>query len=149
MRTIALRFAENFAPEGGTIAAHQEVIDREGSVWYGKFGSPISMAVADAITKADDSRILLVRSGGSERWWAHLDEVQRDRPEEKLIPPYYDRVGDKFSCWFHVTKFERASKDVMQQCIVVSSGRPLSNASRHSMSPYFIIDYNESQEDVK
>lgn len=143
MRTIALRFAENFAPEGGTIAAHQEVIDREGSVWYGKFGSPISMKVAEAIVKDDDPRILLVRSGSSERWWAHLDKVQRERPEEKLIPSYYDRVGDKFSCWFHINRFERASKDIMSRCIVASSGKLLSNASRHSMSPYFIIEYKE------
>ena len=46
MRTIALRFAETFAPECGTIAAHQHMIDRHGFVWYGKLGNPVSLRVA-------------------------------------------------------------------------------------------------------
>ena len=36
MKTIALRFAENFAPDCWTIAAHQEVINKYGFTWYGK-----------------------------------------------------------------------------------------------------------------
>lgn len=140
MRTIALRFAENFAPESGTIAAHQEVINREGSVWYGKFGSPVSRSVAGTILEDPDPRILLIHSGGADRWWAHVDKIQRERPDASLVPSYYDRVGDKFSCWFHVTRFEKAPKDVMSKCVVPSSGRSLSSASRHSMSPYFVID---------
>ena len=40
MKTIALRFGETFSPEGGTIKAHQEVIDSCGYVWYGKLGRP-------------------------------------------------------------------------------------------------------------
>lgn len=31
----------------------------------------------------------------------------------------------------------------MSKCVVISSGKPLSLASRRSMSPYFIIDYQE------
>ena len=144
MKTVALRYAENFAPECGTIAAHQKVIEREGSVWYGKFGNPLSALVAREILKAETPRILLIRSGGVERWWAHVEDIQRERPDESLIPSYYNSVGDKFKCWFHVTRFERAPQDVMSHCVVASSGRTLSNASRHSMSPYFIVDYDES-----
>ena len=36
MRTIALRFSNNFAPEAGTIVEHQEIIAELGFVWYGK-----------------------------------------------------------------------------------------------------------------
>ena len=147
MRTVALRYAENFSPECGTIAAHQEVIEHEGSVWYGKFGSPISASVAGKLLRADTPRILLIRSGGADRWWAHVDRIQRERPDESLIPSYYERVGDKFNCWFHVPRFERAPKDVMSHCVVASSGRTLSNASRHSMSPYFIIDYKPKEQE--
>lgn len=42
MRTIALRFSNNFAPEEGTISAHEIVIAEKGFVWYGKLGSRIS-----------------------------------------------------------------------------------------------------------
>ncbi len=38
MRTIALRFGEHFSPKCGTIAAHEEIINDIGYVWYGKMG---------------------------------------------------------------------------------------------------------------
>ena len=41
MKTIALRFGENLAPECGTILAHDELIKENGSVWYGIFGNPL------------------------------------------------------------------------------------------------------------
>lgn len=34
MKTIALRFSNNFAPDIGTIEAHNEVIKEKGYVWY-------------------------------------------------------------------------------------------------------------------
>lgn len=144
MRTIALRFAENFAPECGTIAAHQAVIDRCGHVWYGKLGSAVSTKVASDILAGDDPRILLIHSGGADRWWAHVDAITRDDGEAAEHPGYYRDLSKKMGCWFRVTRFERAGRDVMSRCVVPSSGKPLTSASRHSMSPYFIIDYEEA-----
>ena len=139
--TIALRFAENFAPECGTIAAHQELIDTIGHVWYGKLGSPISSKIAREILGGEDPRFLLIHSGGQDRWWVHIEEIQRESPPVEEIPSYYrDRTSD-FNCWFKVKSFEVADKAIMSQCVVASSGKTLSSASRHSMSPYFIIDY--------
>ena len=143
MRTVALRFGENFAPECGTVAAHEQVIDEHGSVWYGKLGSPVSATVASSILEADDPMILLIHSGGSERYWAHVQSISRAIPDEQLIPSYYRQIAQKFGCWFEVTRFERAAKNVMSRCVVASSKKPLTEASRHSMSPYFIIDYHE------
>ena len=37
MKTVTLRYGENIAPEGGTIAAHNELISQNGGAWYGKF----------------------------------------------------------------------------------------------------------------
>lgn len=39
-----------------------------------------------------------------------------------------------------------ADKSVMGKCKVVSSGAPLSEVSRHSMSPYFVIEYSFDEE---
>lgn len=143
MRTIALRFAENFAPECGTIAAHQAVIDRCGYVWYGKLGSSVSAKVARELLANDDPRILLIHSGKNDRWWAHIDAITRDESEVTEHPTYYRDLSRKMGCWFRVTRFERADAKVLTRCLVVSSGKPLSSASRHSMSPYFIIDHKE------
>ena len=142
MRTIALRFAENFAPACGTIAAHQEVIDDVGHVWYGKLGSTVSARIACEILDNNDPRFLLIHSGGRGRWWGHFEKVQREAQPLDEIPEYYRGKADDFGCWFKVKRFERASADVMSRCVVASSGRTLSTASRLSMSPYFIIDFD-------
>lgn len=34
MRTIALRFADNYAPAEGTIKLHEDIINEFGYVWY-------------------------------------------------------------------------------------------------------------------
>lgn len=141
MRTVALRFAENFAPACGTIAAHQSLIETKGFVWYGKLGSPVSAKVASAILEAGDPRFLLIHSGGQDRWWAHIEAIQRETPPVDEIPEYYRGKAAGFSCWFKVVRFEPAARNVMSQCTVASSGKSLTSASRHSMSPYFIIDY--------
>ena len=141
MKTIALRFGETFAPEGGTIFAHQEMIDSHGFVWYGKLGSPISVTVAKELMEYDDPKLLLIHSGGSDRYWLHVECVQREIPDIECIPAYYRHQAKNFGCWFKVTRIEPAKKKVMSECVVRSSGKTLSLASRHSMSPYFIIDY--------
>ena len=145
MRTIALRFAENFAPDCGTIVAHQEVIDKRGFVWYGKLGSPVSAKVAGEILSEDDPCILLIHSGGVERWWAHIEAIKRETPELLGVPCYYRDRAEGFSCWFRVVGFERADAKVMSNCFVASSGKVLTEASRQSMSPYFIIDYKSKE----
>lgn len=144
MNTIALRFAESFAPDCGTIAAHEEVIAKKGFVWYGKLGSPISNKVAAQILKNPDPKVLLIHSGASERFWAHVCAITRDRVDEDAIPAYYRNKEEDFACWFKVLWFEKAAPNVMARCVVKSSGKPLSLASRHSMSPYFIIEYKET-----
>lgn len=68
MKTIALRFAENFAPEGGTIKAHQELIDKYGYVWHGKLGTKAADSKQKEIMKASEPRILLIHSGKFDRY---------------------------------------------------------------------------------
>ena len=40
-----------------------------------------------------------------------------------------------------ITEFVEAPKDIMSKCVVTSSGQLLGNVSKHSMSPYFKIEY--------
>ena len=129
MRTIALRFSNNFAPDIGTICAHNQLIDELGYVWYGKLGSKISAKVSTDIIKNETPKILLIHSGQLARYWAYIDKTQNEVPERERIPEYY--------------RFEEAPKDILSHCFVASSHALLSNASRHSMSPYFIIDVEE------
>lgn len=139
MITVALRYFDNFAPEGGTIIAHQKVIDEMGFVYYGKLGAPLSMKVIQQMMENDDKRFLLIHSGRQDRYWMYYDFVTRNEVDVSYVPEYYrDRASD-FKTWFKVTKIKTAPKNVMGHCFVNSSGRALGEVSRHSMSPYFII----------
>lgn len=145
MKTIALRFSENFSPTTGTIAEHQKLIDELGFVWYGKLGTAISTKVVNQIMQNEEPKILLIHSGKVDRYWARVSEVSRALPEINEIPEYYRDMTEKFQSWFKVIKFEEAPRDVMSHCVVASSQRPLSEVSKYSMSPYFIIDYEEAK----
>ena len=141
MKTIALRFGEHFAPPCGTIAAHQAIIEDKGYVWYGELGNTVSDKNVSAIMSAEKPRILLINSGKPDRYWANIAEIRKTTPDLDGIPEYYRDNVSKFKTWFKVLSFEPAPKNIMSQCFVASSGTPLGEVSKHSMSPYFIIEY--------
>lgn len=143
MKTIALRFAENFAPKDGTISAHKKIIDKKGYVWYGKLGSAVSAARICELLSQEEPRILLIHSGGPERYWAYIDNIEKTRPSDDEFPDYYRDMANKIKTWFRIVRFESADKKVISQCTVISSGSSLSEASRASMNPYFYVEYNE------
>ena len=86
MKTIALRFADRFAPEEGTIKAHQHIIDMYGFVWYGKMGNSVSGAILKELNEGNNPRILLIHSGKFDRYWAYISVAQRERPDKTYIP---------------------------------------------------------------
>lgn len=143
MKTIAMRFAETFAPKGGTIKAYNEIIKEKGYVWYGK---PVGKDKVRIILSDENPRILLIRSGKTGRYWAYLDDIRRVCPEPEVIPDYYRQEKDKFNAWFRIIRFEKVPANIMSQCTVVSSGAKLGHASHYSMSPYFFIDIPEEDE---
>lgn len=146
MKTIALRFGEHFAPEHGTIVAHQEIIDELGYVWYGKLGSTVSDEKITEIMKNECPKILLINSGKADRYWANIVEIKKTTPDIAGIPKYYRGNAEKFKVWFKVVSFEVAQKNIMSQCRVVSSGVPLGEVSKHSINPYYFIEYAEDKE---
>lgn len=141
MKTIALRFADSYAPKEGTIKLHQEIINTNGYVWYGKFGNTLSQKNIDLLMSQPDRRILLIKSGFPERYWAYFEEIKKEKPQDvENIPEYYRENTDKIRCWFKIKKIDKAENNVMSKFIISSSKMPLSEASKHSLNPYFIIE---------
>lgn len=127
MKTIALRFSENFAPSEGTIKANQDIIDSNGYVWYGKLGTKISNEAKNNILKEDVSKVLLIHSGKTDRYWAFIEDISFECPADiENIPPYYRSDRDKFKTWFKISRFEKAPKDILTKCVVESSKQQLS-----------------------
>ena len=89
MKTIALRFGEHFSPDCGTIAAHQQLIDEVGYVWYGKMGSPVATRIVEELKSQEDTKILLINSGKADRYRAHITEIIKETPPIEGIPEYY------------------------------------------------------------
>ncbi len=145
MKTIALRFADNYAPVDGTIKLHEDIINEYGYVWYGKFGNSISQKNIDMLLDMKDKKFLLIKSGGQERYWAHFTDIKKEEINVDAIPKYYRNDKAHIKCWFKITKFEKADPKVMSKCFVASNGSLLSNTSKYSMSPYFVIDYKEEE----
>ena len=145
MKTVALRFSDNFAPDLGTISAHNAVIQKYGFVWYGKLGAVVSKKVIDDILKNEKPRILLIHSGKADRYWAYIEKIQYELPDEKYIPSYYRDNAGIFKTWFKIVNIESAPGNILGKCKVASSKRQLSEVSKSSMNPYFIIDVEEEK----
>ncbi len=149
MDTIALRFSDNFAPPEGTIAAHMKYISENGSVWYGKLGLPVSSATCKTIMANDAPRILLIHSGKTSRYWAYVKSISHEPPALNEVPSYYRGQAENFHTWFLINNFVEAERDILSKCVVLSSGARLSDVSKGSMSPYFIIRYNDGAREEK
>ena len=147
MKTVALRFSDNYAPEEGMIFLHQQLIDKYGYVWYGKFGNGISEKNINEIMQNKSPRILLINSGLPDRYWAYISDIRKNDIELDKVPAYYRDRALSIKCWFKVNKIEPAEKNVMSKCVISSTGSLLSNSSKHSMNPFFIIDYKEEEND--
>ena len=93
-----------------------------------------------------DKKFLLIKSGCQERYWAHFTDIKKEEINVDTIPKYYRNDKDHIKCWFKITKFEKADSKVMSKCFVASNGSLLSNTSKCSMSPYFVINYEEGDE---
>ena len=146
MQTVALRFTDNYAPQEGTILAHENLLKKKGYVWYGKTGNALSSKVISAVMKTTPAKILLIQTGTIKRQWIYVDDISREYPGDGEYPGYYYDKKNKVKTWFRIIKIENAPKDIMSKCIVVSSGKTLASASRHSMNPYFRIELIEEKE---
>ena len=87
MYSIALRFAEKFSPDEGTIKAHQNLLEKKGFVWYGKMGNPVSDDNIAKVMSQENPRILLIHSGGQERYWAYVTAIKKEQPIDEEFPP--------------------------------------------------------------
>lgn len=140
MRTICLRFSDAYAPEQGTIKLHQDVIKKSGFVWYGKTSNKISKKYLEEILANGPAKILLLKAGGTERYWATMEEFSYS--EQKEHPSYYQNYLSNISTWIKISKIERAPDDIADKCLT-STGKVLSSILKKTFGAYFVIEYKE------
>lgn len=139
METIALKYNNSFASEAGTIEEHSKMLREKGYVWYGKLGTPLSKKNKETIVANKHPKILLVNNKNREYYWAYIDKIEY-QPEDDWIPEYYRARKHDFTTWFRIVKIEQTDREILTECRVTSSNRPL-NEAMNSMSPFFNISY--------
>ena len=140
MKTLALRYSDNYAPSDGTIGEHEKLINKNGFVWYGKFGNKVSQQVINDVLEKGTAKVLFIKSGREDIYYANVDKIQYNMPEEKYIPKYYSDSYDRVSVWFRITEFKKTDYDVVKDYYVISSDKRLDIASKHSMNSCFIVE---------
>lgn len=140
MKTIAIRFSDNFAPKEGTIAAHESLIKSNGYVWYGKMGSHrMSPHVIEEVMKNGEATILLIHTQSRIHYLAKVKEIKEKCPEPSLIPSYYrDRLSD-FANWFKIVSFEPVGEETLKE-FYTSGGNTIFDIYKKSMGSYFVVE---------
>jgi hypothetical protein len=135
----------------GTVALHKEVLERQGSVWFAKFGKTVSTstvsALNDQIKNAIPTFLYLVGKHGTLWFKCRLANVRQSAPEDaSLIPAYYEKnyAAKHARLWFLATSLESVPADESSQLIVVSSARKATEVMPKSMASLFLVTPNAS-----
>ena len=141
MKTIVLRFSDSFAPKGGTINAHKKFIDKFGYVWWGKKGLRISQKIVDELLNHGPCKIILVKSGTREQFWAMVEDILTECPDTSKVPMYYRDDIVLYGSFLKITKIEKAVGNVLNDCVVCSSNKRANEIIHKSSATYFMVNY--------
>ena len=141
MKTIVLRFSDSFAPKDGTLAEHQKMIKEHGFVWWGKRGPRISQKVVKDIIADGKGKVILVRGGTKEKYWATIEEISDGCPQKSMVPEYYRGDVAFYGSFLKIVSIERAEENVLENCFVCTTGAKMSDIINKAMASYFIVDY--------
>lgn len=130
-----------------TIDEHKKVINKSGSCWYGKFGKVISKRYLDDFTKDNLPATLFLFTAGSLHR-CKMTEYTYDRPTENY-PTYYDTflfTQKDFipHVFFKLTSIEKEELNILENFVVVSSGKPILYDLKKSISSFIVIQDKET-----
>lgn len=145
-RHLIVRYADLYAPSGGTVAAHKAVLKRLGFVWLAKFGRTIGasrIAAIDAQARSEVPTYVFLVKKEAGHYLATACKIERcvkelTGAERKYIPDYY-RSTWSVGAWFKVVEMEAFPPSALNRLIVVSSARPVSEVLSGSMAGAFIV----------
>jgi hypothetical protein len=139
---------------GDVVALHNEVVDQQGAVWFGKLGGTLSQSRIDWLNKQIEQNIstFLYLVKGNRRkstpYKADILAVSRDFPrkEKALIPPYYaEKKLLKFmNAWVKVGHIEQVEMADLKNLKTINSIFPIEETLVRSSSGYFLVHESKS-----
>jgi len=146
---LLIRFSDRLLENRNTIEEHQKVIGREGAVWFGKMGQPISQNAIDKLNKQVEENIptfiYLVKGNRKKPTFFISDLIVASKtiPDEEtdLIPKYYEELGiiQFIKSWVKVTNLHEIDISYLSKMGVASSVYPLLESLSKSSSGHFYI----------
>lgn len=122
----------------------EDVISREGQVWFGKYGRQIGGKRLGSLAPKNGAQkyVLLVYkegSAGHSRYsyhWYELHGHQFKRPPTSLFPDYYKNFLPRIKSWLNL-KPTKQNMPPHEDLITISSYQPLRESLALSMSSHF------------
>jgi len=151
---LVIRFSDTMFDVGDVISIHNEVVDQQGAVWFGKLGGTLSLSRIDLLNKQIEKKvptfIYLVKGNRkkSTPYKANMIAVTRDFPkkEKALIPSYYSekKLLKYMSVWFKIGHIEQVEMSDLKNLKTINSIFPIEETLARSSSGYFLVHESKS-----
>jgi len=145
---LVVRFSDTMFDVGNVVGYHNEVIENQGAVWFGKLGQTISQLRIDTLNKQIEKGIptfLCLVKGNRKKstvYCAPLIFTAKEKPEETaLIPNYYAEKGllKYMKAWMKIGRIESIDPSEMEGLRAISSVYPIAETLAKSSSGYFLV----------
>lgn len=136
---LVLRFSLSIKKD--IIELHQQMLDKNGYVWYGKLGTVTSPKIVAETFVAKKPALLLYSKGKA--YLCGVSEITGNKPQGGY-PRYYDDEYIFPGCYYKLTSIDEVDEEILDKLIVRSSKRFLSDTlSRQCTSSCFFVSYEE------
>jgi hypothetical protein len=153
---LLIRFSDNLFEVGDAIARHQEVIQQNGSVWFGKIGTPFSQKAIDIfslqIEKGIPTYLYLVKGNRKKSTFykARIITLAGEFPkkEKEGIPPYYfeKKIAKQMKSWVKITDIQPLDSDEVKSLRVKSSVLDIEETLfRSSAGLFYVVQRNKNE----
>ena len=146
---LLLRFSDTLLKTGDTIDEHNQVVESEGSVWFGKMGSTVSQSQIDVLNgqvqDAIPTYVCLVkgnrRKSAAFRGRLVLASKTLPKGEENRVPSYYTdlSIPRYVKFWVKLTKIVPIDSADLNMMQVASSVLPIRETLFRSSSGHFFL----------
>ena len=128
---LLIRFSDNLFAVGDAIAKHQEVIRQNGSVWFGKLGTPIGQRAIvgfdSQIEKEIVTNLYLVKGNRKKSTFykAKIITLSSEFPKNEkggILPYYFEKkIVKQMKSWVKITNIQLMEPEEIKSLRVKSS----------------------------
>lgn len=148
---VLMRFSDQLGSIGDTIAAHTQVIEKYGAVWFGKIGQTIGNKRLSQLNlqceRGIPTYLYLAQRGQFYR--GKMIQIVQEVPsgQRRLLPTYYSQTGilKYMHLWAKISSLEKVRANDMGTLLSVRSGMGVPETLSTGMAPLFFVRQKEAE----